>query len=293
MGALDGKIAIVTGRHKRHRRRHRQGLCLGRGEGRDRRAPRGGRPRAREAARRSFRPRGRGQRGRRQGDGRSNARMVRSPRLPRQQRRNSVADDQHHRDRHGDHRSGSRCQRPWRDPGRPSTPRSPCSRRALAASSISAASRDTAAASRLTSIPPRKGPSAHLPAPPRRSWAKRESASTRISPGAIVTGIFGKNAGLEGSKADQVAGVVKETLRRRSSRSRARACRTISRRRRCFLPATPPDSSTGRTSSSTAARRRSPGGGRLRWPGARKWRSASRPRLRRFRVAPRVHRALV
>src|SRR5271166_5642139 len=31
-----------------------------------------------------------------------------------------------------------------------------------------------------------------------------------ISPGAIVTGIFGKNAGLEGSKADRVAGVVKE-----------------------------------------------------------------------------------
>jgi NAD(P)-dependent dehydrogenase (short-subunit alcohol dehydrogenase family) len=31
-----------------------------------------------------------------------------------------------------------------------------------------------------------------------------------ISPGAIVTGIFGKNAGLEGSKADQVASVVKE-----------------------------------------------------------------------------------
>jgi NAD(P)-dependent dehydrogenase (short-subunit alcohol dehydrogenase family) len=30
-----------------------------------------------------------------------------------------------------------------------------------------------------------------------------------ISPGAIVTGIFGKNAGLEGSKADQVASVVK------------------------------------------------------------------------------------
>ena len=34
-----------------------------------------------------------------------------------------------------------------------------------------------------------------------------------ISPGAIVTGIFGKNAGLEGSKADRVAGVVKESLR--------------------------------------------------------------------------------
>ena len=31
-----------------------------------------------------------------------------------------------------------------------------------------------------------------------------------ISPGAIVTGIFGKNAGLEGSKADRVTGVVKE-----------------------------------------------------------------------------------
>jgi len=31
-----------------------------------------------------------------------------------------------------------------------------------------------------------------------------------ISPGAIVTGIFGKNAGLKGAKADKVAGVVKE-----------------------------------------------------------------------------------
>lgn len=33
-----------------------------------------------------------------------------------------------------------------------------------------------------------------------------------ISPGAIVTGIFGKNAGVEGSKADRVAGVVKEAF---------------------------------------------------------------------------------
>jgi len=33
-----------------------------------------------------------------------------------------------------------------------------------------------------------------------------------ISPGAIVTGIFGKNAGLEGSKADKVAGLVKEAF---------------------------------------------------------------------------------
>jgi len=34
-----------------------------------------------------------------------------------------------------------------------------------------------------------------------------------ISPGAIVTGIFGKNAGLEGAKADKVAGVVKEMFK--------------------------------------------------------------------------------
>jgi NAD(P)-dependent dehydrogenase (short-subunit alcohol dehydrogenase family) len=34
----------------------------------------------------------------------------------------------------------------------------------------------------------------------------------RVSFGAIVTGIFGKNAGLEGSKADRVAGVVKEAF---------------------------------------------------------------------------------
>jgi NAD(P)-dependent dehydrogenase (short-subunit alcohol dehydrogenase family) len=33
-----------------------------------------------------------------------------------------------------------------------------------------------------------------------------------VSPGAIVTGIFGKNAGLEGSKADKVAGVAKEAF---------------------------------------------------------------------------------
>ncbi len=33
-----------------------------------------------------------------------------------------------------------------------------------------------------------------------------------ISPGAIVTGIFGKNAGLEGAKADKVAGVVKDAF---------------------------------------------------------------------------------
>ena len=31
-----------------------------------------------------------------------------------------------------------------------------------------------------------------------------------ISPGGIVTGIFGKNAGVDGSKADQILGVVKD-----------------------------------------------------------------------------------
>lgn len=34
-----------------------------------------------------------------------------------------------------------------------------------------------------------------------------------ISPGAIVTGIFGKNAGLEGAKADKVTGVVREIFK--------------------------------------------------------------------------------
>jgi NAD(P)-dependent dehydrogenase (short-subunit alcohol dehydrogenase family) len=34
-----------------------------------------------------------------------------------------------------------------------------------------------------------------------------------ISPGAIVTGIFGKNAGLEGARADKVAGVVKDMFK--------------------------------------------------------------------------------
>ena len=49
---------------------------------------------------RPFHPRRRRQRGRRQGDGRSNARMVRPSRLPREQCRNSLADGQHHRDRY-------------------------------------------------------------------------------------------------------------------------------------------------------------------------------------------------
>ena len=45
-------------------------------------------------------------------DDRSNSGMVRSPGLPRQQCGHSVADDQHHRDRRGNHRSGSGGQRP-------------------------------------------------------------------------------------------------------------------------------------------------------------------------------------
>ena len=67
-----------------------------------------------------------------------------------------------------------------------------------------------------------------------------------ISPGAIVTGIFGKNAGLEGSKADQLAGVVKERFATIQPIPRAGLPR-ISRKRPCFLPATLRGSSTGRT----------------------------------------------
>ena len=39
--------------------------------------------------------------------------------------------------------------------------------------------------------------------------AKKASGSTRIIPGGIVTGIFAKNAGIEGSKADQVTDLLK------------------------------------------------------------------------------------
>jgi NAD(P)-dependent dehydrogenase (short-subunit alcohol dehydrogenase family) len=42
-----------------------------------------------------------------------------------------------------------------------------------------------------------------------------------ISPGGIVTGIFGMNASLEGSKADKVTNVVRETLARRQPIPRA------------------------------------------------------------------------
>jgi NAD(P)-dependent dehydrogenase (short-subunit alcohol dehydrogenase family) len=58
-----------------------------------------------------------------------------------------------------------------------------------------------------------------------------------ISPGAIVTGIFGKNAGLEGSKADRVTGVIRSASPR-SSLYRERGFRTTSPKRRFFSPAT-------------------------------------------------------
>ena len=48
---------------------------------------------------------------------------------------------------------------------------------------------------------------------PLRGGRARREKGVRvncISPGAIVTGIFGKGAGLEGAKADKVAGVVKD-----------------------------------------------------------------------------------
>ena len=59
-----------------------------------------------------------------------------------------------------------------------------------------------------------------------------------ISPGAIVTGIFGKNAGLRGAKADKVSGLAKEmfagdptdTASRLAGRYRASGCVPCQRR---------------------------------------------------------------
>lgn len=90
-----------------------------------------------------------------------------------------------------------------------------------------------------------------------------------ISPGAIVTGIFGKNAGLEGSKADKVAGAVKEAFATLQPIPRAGlACPRTSRMPLCFWPATAPASSAARTSSSMAATPALRAAGRRRWPAA-------------------------
>ena len=68
-----------------------------------------------------------------------------------------------------------------------------------------------AAAFRPMSTPPKGAVSAFTRSAAAELGEKGISVNC-ISPGAIVTGIFGKNAGLEGSKADKVAGVVKEAL---------------------------------------------------------------------------------
>ena len=74
-----------------------------------------------------------------------------------------------------------------------------------------------------------------------------------VSPGAIVTGIFGKNAGVEGAKADRLAGLRRPS--RRSSRSRGRECPTISPKPQFFSRATDRGSSTARILWSTEGRR--------------------------------------
>ena len=94
-----------------------------------------------------------------------------------------------------------------------------------------------------------------------------------LSPGAIVTGIFGKTRGLKAPRPTKWRMSSKRYLRR-SSRSRERVCPTILRKPLCFLPATPPDLSTGRTSSLTAVRPPSPEDGHRRWRRGRKLRSA-------------------
>ncbi len=125
---------------------------------------------------------------------------------------NSLSDDQHHRDRRGDHRSGPGGQRPWRDPGRPSTPRLPCCKTG-SGSIINIGSvaghRGGISAHVYTAS---KGAVSAFTRSAAAELGEKGIRVNTISPGAIVTGIFGKNAGLDGSKADQVAGVVKEAF---------------------------------------------------------------------------------
>jgi len=83
-----------------------------------------------------------------------------------------------------------------------------------------------------------------------------------IVPGGIVTGIFAKAAGLEGAKADRAAEAAK------TSRSRAPVRLRTSRAPRSISPATGQASSMATTSWWTAVFPRSAGAGRSRSPAA-------------------------
>ena len=106
-----------------------------------------------------------------------------------------------------------------------------------------------------------------------------------ISPGAIVTGIFGKNAGLEGSKADQLAGVVKERFATIQPIPRAGMPDDIAQAA-VFLASDASRFVNGQDIVIDGGQTAVTGGGRLRWRGGRKCRSASRRRLRRCRLPP-------
>jgi NAD(P)-dependent dehydrogenase (short-subunit alcohol dehydrogenase family) len=103
-----------------------------------------------------------------------------------------------------------------------------------------------------------------------------------ISPGAVVTGIFGKNAGLEGSKADQVAGVVKEAFAKIQPIPRAGMPEDIAQAA-VFLASDGSGFINGQDIVIDGDIRPSRGDGRSRWPLAAKCRSGSRRQLPRFR----------
>ena len=101
---------------------------------------------------------------------------------------------------------------------------------------------------RATSIPPRKAPFSRSRAPSAAELGEKGIRVNSISPGAIVTGIFGKNAGVDGAKADKVAGVCSNRCSLRFSQFRGPAPPTISRARPSISRATVRASSTARTS---------------------------------------------
>ena len=188
-------------------------------------------------------------------DGRTNPRMVRPPRLPRQQRRNSLADDQHHRDRRGDHRSGSGRQRPRRH-SRGQARRARHARAGSpAASSTSAAwpgIRGGLSGPYLLRAKGRRQRADAL----RRRGARRKGNSRQLHLARRHRHRYlRQERGARGREGGPGGRASSRRLFARSSRSREPACRTISRKRRCSSRATPPDSSTGRTSSSTAGKR--------------------------------------